>query len=1193
MKRNLLILFVFLLIIMPVIMLPKVAAYSPPATNRVKLNINPGWKFIKQNVTNAQDPSYNDSSWTTVSCPHTYNDTDTFDNWSTLDGETNQWNGITWYRKHFTLDSAYSVRKVFIEFEAVRQIADVYINGTYLGQAKGGFIPFGCDLTPYVYFGGADNVLAVKVDNTITSGLPWNDPHWHPAHGGIYRNVYLHIMDKLHVTLPLYTLLQTSGTYVYASNITSSSASITVKAEVKNEYSSGQTAEYLAEVVDAAGNVVLSLTDSYTIAAGGKYEFSKTGSLSNPHRWWPNYPYLYKVYTTIKIAGTPVDIYETPLGIRTFSFSASNGFWINGVNVKLKGWGQKPTNEWPGLGAAQPDWMHDFTLKLMKDAGGNFVRWGHSAGGPSDIQIADKYGIITLQPGVDAESDTSGTAWDIRAACFRDMLIYFRNNPSILMYEGGNQSISDAHLQQLTGYKAQWDPNGMRAYTHRRADTTTCGYLNVSIGTEGSHECPSLPVVEGEYNREESPRRSWDQYSDYSCPNGTYSLNSEEFAVNQVSQYVSKIATSSHCGGANWIFSDSTSHGRVPCEVARASGEVDGVRLPKEAYHAMKAMWRPEPQVHIIGHWNYSSGNSKNIYVVSNCDQVELLVNGVSKGFGSRSNTYLFTFSNISWASGTIKAIGTKGSQNVSQEKQTAGSPSAVRLTAVVGPTGLRANGADVALIDAEVVDSSGRRCPTYNGLIDFTVSGPGVWRGGYNSGKTGSINNTYLDIEAGIQRVAVRSTLSSGTITVTGTISGLQQGTVNITSNPVTVTGGLSSEMPAVPTQEPLGTEPTPGGATPTPTPGGATPTPVPGGVLITNMSYSGPNGPCPVMTNTQNGNVIFKDRTFTFTGLPSYLLGGEYIQLPNDDKTYVALDLITFTAGKNLNVYVAHDDRLVRPGWLTADYTDTGDNITINGTASSLYKRTVSSSVMLTLGGNQDSNPISSCNMYVVFAAENTGGATPTPTPTPATTATPTPTPTPTPMATPTPTGGSTTLVNDNFNSGTTGSPPAGWTVTNDSNTSCTVEAVPSTSDKSMRFYDNNSVSAYTRASKSFTAQTGQLTAEWKTMMASGNWPRFFLCGGSTSAVEMYIKDGSLIYKNSAGTNITIQSITTNTWYTVKAVANPSTDTYDIYVDGTKKVTGAQFRNAVSNIDNILFGSGVGYVSTNYVDNVLVTTP
>jgi beta-galactosidase len=956
--------------------LPAVKAqvsYTPPATNRVKFNFNSDWKFIKQDVTGAEQPSFNDSSWTTVSVPHTFNETDTFDDWSRYEGETEQWQGRTWYRKHFKIDSAYSNRKIFIEFQGVRQISDVYINGTLLGQSKTGFTPFGFDLTPYIKFGDQENILAVRVDNRFPNGIPWNDPQWHPPLGGIYTDVYLHITDKLYVTLPLYSFLQTSGTYVYASNITSSSADVTVKAEVKNDYTTSRTVEYLAEVVDNTGAVVLTLTDNRTLNAGSKLEFSKTGTIFNPKRWDPSYPHVYRVFTTLKVGGVPVDTYETPLGIRTFRFSASTGFTINDRRLKLKGWGQRQTNEWAGLGVAFPDWMHDLTLKLMKDAGANFLRWGHCAGSPVNIQIGDKYGLITIQPGVDGEADTSGTAWDIRASAFRDTLIYFRNNPSIFIWEGGNQSVSEDHVKQLKGYKTQWDPNGQRAYAHRRSNSTVCPYNDITIGTEGSHECPSLPVVEGEYNREESPRRSWDQFSDYNCSTGTYSLNSEEFAVNQVTQY-KKISSSSHCGGANWVFTDTTSRGRVPCEVARASGELDAVRLPKEAYFALKSMWRPEPQVHIVGHWNLPSGSSKNIHVISNCDEVELFVNGSSKGKGTRTDTYLFTFNNVSFSPGTIKAVGVKGGQTVTQEKQTAGTPARIKLTPITGPGGMRADGSDVLLIDAEVLDANGRRCPTYQKRIDFSISGPGIWRGGYNSGKIDSINNKYLDIEAGIQRVAVRSTLTPGTITVSANISGLQSDSISVQSKAVTISNGLSLEMPPLPPY-PLGGEPTPS-PTPTtsPTPEETpTPSPTPAGILITNLSYSGPNGPVEVKTNTANGQVIFKDRTYTFTDLPSYLVGGEYVQLPNEDKLYVAADLINFTAGKNAAIYVAHDDRLPRPTWLTTDFTDTGDNISINGTPSSLFKQEVTASTTLTLGGNRDTTSSELCNMYVLFAVES----------------------------------------------------------------------------------------------------------------------------------------------------------------------------------------------------------------------------
>ncbi|HMC62389.1 MAG TPA: hypothetical protein VKJ01_24550, partial [Candidatus Solibacter sp.] len=209
------------------------------AAESARLNFNPDWKFLKADPAGAAAPAFDDTAWSTVSLPHTYNDIDTFDDWSTPNhvGEMNLWSGRTWYRKTFVLPETLKGKKVFIEFEAVRQIAEVYLNGQLLGVSKTGFIPFGFDLTPRLKFGGAKNVIAVMADNRFTAetdmarivktDLPWNSPHWHPAHGGIYRNVYLQVADPLHISLPLYSFLQTAGPYVYATEISSNSASVT------------------------------------------------------------------------------------------------------------------------------------------------------------------------------------------------------------------------------------------------------------------------------------------------------------------------------------------------------------------------------------------------------------------------------------------------------------------------------------------------------------------------------------------------------------------------------------------------------------------------------------------------------------------------------------------------------------------------------------------------------------------------------------------------------------------------------------------------------------------------------------------------------------------------------------------------------------------------------------------------------
>ncbi len=211
------------------------------------LNFNPDWKFIKDDPAGASEPAFDDHAWTTVSLPHTYNDIDTFDDWSTPNhvGEMDIWSGRTWYRKSFTLPETFKDKKVFIEFEAVRQIAEVYLNGKLLGASKTGFIPFGFDLTPYLKFSDARNVLAVMADNRFTletdmakiikTDLPWNSPHWHPAHGGIYRNVYLHVADPLHISLPLYSFLQTAGPHVYATEISDASANVHVEVPIQNE----------------------------------------------------------------------------------------------------------------------------------------------------------------------------------------------------------------------------------------------------------------------------------------------------------------------------------------------------------------------------------------------------------------------------------------------------------------------------------------------------------------------------------------------------------------------------------------------------------------------------------------------------------------------------------------------------------------------------------------------------------------------------------------------------------------------------------------------------------------------------------------------------------------------------------------------------------------------------------------------
>ena len=817
-------------------LLGAVCLVFPAFAQRATLNFNPDWKFTKADPAGAQALAFNDRSWADVSAPHTYNDTDAFD------GGQNQWSGRTWYRKTFLLPASDQGKRVYIEFEAVRQVAEVYLNGNLLGTSKTGFIPFGFDLTPYVQF-GKTNVLAVMCDNRfvqdppdsgpatnsaagqakLNSAIPeliedlqadqisWNNPRWLPAHGGIYRNVRLYVLDPLHISLPLYSFLQTGGPYAYATDISSESARVNVEVPIENSRRTGEKVELVADVFNRAGVAVLTMRHEVQVVAGASAKFSLSGVLPKPELWEPDYPYLYRVACALKVNGQTIDSTEIPLGIRTVKWTTDQGLLVNGHREKLRGWKQSPTDEWPGLGAAQPDWLHFFTLNLMKDAGANWVRWGHGAAGPEMIAACDQLGLMVEQPGVDGDADTVRAAWELRASAFRDTIIYFRNSPAILLWEGGDEKLTAEHAAELRAFVAAYDPHGNRAYAQRNAEASSGDLVNIGVGTQGNGESKKLPVVEGGYDREQSPRRVWDDLS--SIPNDHAAtkesvgalLTSEQYAVNQMPYYLKTNGKPENAGGANWVFSDTTSGVRNPGEVACESGEVDGVRLPKEAYYVCRAMYDArDPRVHIIGHWTYPSGTRKTIYVASNCERVELFVNGKSLGFGklTPNGPYIFTFPDVTWEPGEIKAVALTGKKiGAMHSLRHAGPAVALRLNPITNPNGgLRADGSDILLIDVEAVDAKGERCPTFQQRVDFETKGEGIWRGGYNSGKTNSLNNPYLNLECGINRVAIRTTRTAGRITVKATSAGLKSATLNVKLNPLKTQSGFSTELPAMP---------------------------------------------------------------------------------------------------------------------------------------------------------------------------------------------------------------------------------------------------------------------------------------------------------------------------------------------------------------------------------------------------------
>lgn len=834
-------------------------AFEPPASPRVTYDFNPGWKFILQDVPDAAKPDFDDSAWTSVSTPHTWNDVDSYRSYiSHSGGDRGAFAGVGWYRKHFKLPAGAEGGKVFLEFEGLKQAGRFFVNGRPAGKFENGVTACGLDITDLVTFGDAQNVLAVKVDNSndyreeaTGVGYQWMGRAFNPNFGGLNRNVRLHLTGRIYQTLPLYENLQTTGIYVYAGNIDvkSRTAEVHVESQVRNESDDFAATSLSAVVVDAEGRVRARFESEISDLVTGQTEtFTASGSLADLHPWDIDDPYLYDVYCILTVEGETVDVVRIRTGFRKTEFkggAGTGGVYLNDRFVWLTGYAQRSVNDWAGLGQAYPDWMHDYNAQLVRASCANYIRWMHIAPQAADVRSCDRFGIVQVCPAGDKEadpvldrrvrSDVAARQWAQRVEVMRDTMIYFRNSPSILFWEAGNQVVTPSHMEEMVALRKQWDPHGGRVMGTRHGSDSAaaaaindiCEYYGVMVGQDRrTDELPTpeaifrgysaerrdrAPLIETEDFRDEALRSIWDDDSPphfgfKKGPQDTYDWNSETFVVAAVRRYheyaINRIdnADPAHAkwsAYASIYWSDSNADGRQQSStVLRVSGKVDGVRLPKEAFYAYRVVQNPRPDLHIIGHWTYPAGTKKTVWVVANhCDAVELLVNGKSLGKNAVPDSgFLYAFPNVTFEPSVMEAVATTDGKVVARhEIKTVGDPKALRLTVHTGPAGLQANGSDVALIDFEVVDDQGSRCPTDEARVDFAIEGPAVWRGGLNSTVPNSTNNLYLNTECGVNRVAIRSTLAPGIITLIASREGLTPATVKIEAKPVEIIGGLT----------------------------------------------------------------------------------------------------------------------------------------------------------------------------------------------------------------------------------------------------------------------------------------------------------------------------------------------------------------------------------------------------------------
>ena len=388
-----------------------------------------------------------------------------------------------------------------------------------------------------------------------------------------------------------------------------------------------------------------------------------------------------------------VDVCRVRTGFRKAEYKGgigTGGVWLNDKFVYLQGYAQRSVDDWAGLGQAYPDWMHHYNAQLIASTHANYVRWMHISPQRVDVSAFDEAGIVQVCPAGDKEKDAVGRQWEQRTEVMRDSIIYFRNQPSILFWEAGNNSISADHMKEMVTLRQTWDPHGERVMGCRTLDvpatTPIAEYFGVMIGQDprtdalksptelfraySTERRDRAPLIETEDFRDEAARRFWDNYSPpffgfKKGPNDTYNYNSESFALAGAKRfdeyYRNRIsnqdpAHSKWSGYASIYWSDSDADGRQDSsEVCRVSGKVDSVRLPKEMYFVQRVMQSASADIHIVGHWTYPEGTKKTVYVAANhCDSVALTLNGKVIGTSSTpQDDFVYAFPDVTFAAGT------------------------------------------------------------------------------------------------------------------------------------------------------------------------------------------------------------------------------------------------------------------------------------------------------------------------------------------------------------------------------------------------------------------------------------------------------------------------------------------------------------------------------------------------------------
>jgi|WetSurMetagenome_2_1015567.scaffolds.fasta_scaffold25973_1 beta-galactosidase len=758
---------------------------------RIAKIINTQWTFNYFPAATAnkgyEAPGFNDSKWPAVSLPHTWSTYETtgelhpfIRNASETDNSY-WWFGWGWYRKHFSINNDYSGRKVFIEFEGVQKYCKVWLNGNYLGDHKGGYGSFDFDITEVVK-PGEDNVLAVAVNNRQNDEfkIPPMAARNFNVYGGIYRDVTIVLKDKLFIPMQG-SASHEGGTFVTTPLVSEKEGIVRVQTWVKNDNPQKKSCDLQTSIIDASGKVVQVLKSEAIINPGQLYKFDQTSkSVKNPHLWSSEDPYIYNVLSQVSDGKTVTDIYSSPLGFRQIRWDYKENFlYVNGNKMVIHGGNRH--QEYPWLGDAIPKWITAVDFKDMaENLNYNFMRTAHYPNDRYVYDLTDKLGIV-----VDEESPSTKNqefSVEIQEQQMKEMIRRDRNHPSIMLWSMGNET------NHAVDSKFAVAEDTTRILTARKATDGSAGafvkHTDENLAIENLMRC----TIRGWYNKDIKNLE----------PADCQQSGTEEHQQNML-KASGKFGTGNLC---TWLYEDygnSLEYLNSPLLHVNPQGYVDIYRIPKYAYYFWQATYDKKPMVFIQPHhWrSIYIDQLKDIVVNSNCDKVELFVNGSSKGYKllDQTNFHSVTFNNIHVEAGTITAVATKDGKSVKTEIVMAERPAKIVLTG--SHNKIWADRGSVVIITADIKDSHGNHVYGANNTLKWTLTGPATLVG--PSIYETDINRRqmqdgvwYMDMP--VSNV-IRSTGKPGKIHISVSASGLSSGSFEIDAQDSVADNSVVSE--------------------------------------------------------------------------------------------------------------------------------------------------------------------------------------------------------------------------------------------------------------------------------------------------------------------------------------------------------------------------------------------------------------